>query len=173
MAAEVASLLDSPLDVLVVRKVGLPGQPELAMGAVAEGEVVIRNAEVLRIASVSDEEFEKGVQSSRVELAARVADFRGSAPPVEISGHTAVIVDDGLATGSTARAAIEVCRHRGAAQVWVAVPVSPRDIRPDFERLSDCFITLHEPRWFHAVGAWYDDFTQTSTAEVRSILDRR
>lgn len=170
VAHEVALALNAPLDVLIVRKVGLPGQPELAMGAVAEDDVIIKNEDVLRIGGVSNQTFDIGAELAREELARRVQSYRDGGSPKSFADRTAIVVDDGLATGSTAKAAVAVCREGKARAVWVAVPVAPRDTRAEFVALTDRYIVLHEPRAFFAVGAWYDDFTQTSDSEVRAFL---
>lgn len=170
VAYEVARALDCPLDVLVVRKVGVPSQPELAMGAIAEGDVVIRNEDVLRLAQIDDETFASVVSRERRELESRVMAYRSVASPISPVGHTAIVVDDGLATGSTARAAIEVLREKGAASVWLAVPVAPQEGVEDLERVASRVVVLAIPRSFGAVGTWYQDFVQTSDEEVRDLL---
>lgn len=170
VAYEVARALDCPLDVLVVRKVGVPSQPELAMGAIAEGDVVIRNDDVLRLGRIDDETFASIVSRERSELKSRIMAYRSVASPISPQGHTAIIVDDGLATGSTARAAVEVLREKEAASVWLAVPVAPREGVEELERLADHMVVLARPHSFGAVGTWYQDFAQTSDAEVRALL---
>ena len=170
VAFEVAAELGCPLDVLVVRKVGLPYQRELAMGSVAEGGVVIRNEEVIRLGGVDDETFDTAVEAKRRELERRVQMYRAEAEAVDPEGRTAIVVDDGLATGSTARAAIEVMKERDAAGVWLAVPVAPGDTAAEMQDIADRVVILETPRRFGAVGAWYRDFSQTSDEEVRSLL---
>ncbi|HEX6300955.1 MAG TPA: phosphoribosyltransferase family protein [Acidimicrobiia bacterium] len=170
VAYEVARALDCPLDVLVVRKVGVPFQPELAMGAIAEGGVVVRNEDVLRLARIDEETFASVVSRERRELESRVKAYRSVASPLSPVGHTAIVVDDGLATGSTARAAIRVLGEKGAAAVWVAVPVAPREGMEDLERMASRFVVLARPRSFGAVGVWYKNFAQTSDEEVRALL---
>lgn len=170
VAFEVARALDCPLDVLVVRKVGVPVQPELAMGAIAEGGVVVRNDEVIELARISDEDFDHVARSERAELEDRVARYRADGDKISPQGHTAVVVDDGLATGSTAKAAIEVLRAQGASAVWLAVPVAPRDSLGDLQARADRVVVLSSPRHFGAVGSWYKDFTQTADYEVRRLL---
>jgi putative phosphoribosyl transferase len=169
---EVALALECPLDVLVVRKIGLPGQPELAIGAVAEGDVSITNDDVITMARVAPAAYESAADRARVELADRVERYRDGLDPIDVEGRTLVIVDDGLATGSTARAAIEVSRRRTPAEVWLAVPVAPRSSVSSMRSLVDRLIVLHQPRRFIAVGAWYNDFTQTSDSEVPDLLRR-
>jgi putative phosphoribosyl transferase len=167
---EVARSLACPLDILIVRKVGVPFQPELAMGAIAEGDVTIRNEDVLRLARVDVPAFDSAVAVEQRELESRVRAYRVVRQPISPVGHTAIVVDDGLATGSTARAAVEVLIEKEAASVWLAVPVAPREGLVDLERLADRTVILSRPGGFGAVGYWYRDFTQTSDEEVRSLL---
>ena len=167
---EVAHALGCPLDVLVVRKVGVPFQPELAMGAIAEGDVTIRNEDVLKLARVDSDTFDSAVAVEQRELEARVSAYRSVTQPIPPDGHSAIVVDDGLATGSTARAAVEVLKAKGAASVWLAVPVAPRDGLEDLEALADRMVVLSRPGAFGAVGYWYRDFAQTTDEEVRSLL---
>lgn len=172
VAYEVARALSCPLDVLVVRKVGVPFQPELAMGAIAEDDVVIRNQHVIDVTGVGEHDFLAVVELERTELEARAADYRSETPRISPEGRTAIVVDDGLATGSTALAAVEVLRGQGASSVWLAVPVAPRAPLGDLENLADRMVVLARPQNFGAVGVWYKDFTQTSDEEVRSLLAR-
>jgi predicted phosphoribosyltransferase len=167
---EVAKALECDLDVLVVRKLGVPFQPELAMGAVAEGGVVIRNLELLSHVGVGEQDFGRVEEVERMELDRRLAAYREVADAVDPSERTAIIVDDGLATGSTALAAVAVMRERQASQVWVAVPVAPRDTTAALERVADRVVVIHQPSPFGAVGAWFRDFTQTTDDEVRELL---
>lgn len=170
VAFEVARALGCPLDVLVVRKVGVPSQPELAMGAVAEGDVVVRNEEVIHLAQVADESFAAVADEERRELEQRVAKYRADAEQVSPERHTAIIVDDGLATGSTALAAVQVVHALGASEVWLAVPVAPRSPLGELEEKADRLVVLSRPRNFGAVGIWYRDFNQTTDEEVRDLL---
>ena len=167
---EVALALGCDLDVLVVRKLGVPFQPELAMGAVAEGDVVIRNDEMLSVAAIDEEAFRRVEAAERRELERRLSSYRQVAEAIAPAGRTAVVVDDGLATGSTAMAGVAVLRARDAAEVWVAVPVAPRDTTQMLERQADRVVVLSLPRYFGAVGAWYRDFGQTTDEEVRALL---
>lgn len=169
---EVSRALGCDLDVLVVRKVGVPFQTELAMGAVGERGVVIRNRDVMRAARISEPVFESVVAAETAELEARVAIYREVAEPVDPAQRTVIITDDGLATGSTALAAIDVARAGGAREVWVAVPVAPVDSIRRVEAAADQVVVLHRPQHFMAVGAWYRDFSQTSNDEVRDLLRR-
>lgn len=158
------------MDVLVVRKLGVPFHRELAMGAIAEGDVVIRNEDVIDLARVDDEAFRSVVVEETRELESRLEAYRSVAPAIDPMDRTAIVVDDGLATGSTALAAIEVMRRKGAARVWLAVPVAPAGPLGDIEHLADRVVILARPRNFGAVGAWYGDFTQTDDEEVRALL---
>lgn len=169
---EVAVRLQCPLDVLVVRKLGVPYQPELAMGAISEDSTVIRNHEVIAAAGVDEEVFQRVVDRELEELDRRLEAYRGVAPAIDPTGTTAIVVDDGLATGSTARAAVEVLRAKRTDQVWVAVPVAPADTARAISDLADRVVVLESPRFFGAVGAWYRDFTPTSDDEVRDLLSR-
>lgn len=170
VAYEVAERLDCPLDVLVVRKIGLPYQRELAMGSVGEGGIVIRNEDVIDLVGVDEKTFNRVLESEQRELEASLLQYRAEAPAFEVESRTAIVVDDGLATGSTALAAIEVLRARKADSVWVAVPVAPRDTAAKVRKVADEVVILETPRHFGAVGAWYSDFSQTSDSEVGSLL---
>lgn len=170
VAFEVARALTCPLDVLVVRKLGVPFQPELAMGAIAEGGVVIRNDDIIDMAGITEEAFREVIGTESRELEARVLTYRSKASPISPEGHTAIVVDDGLATGSTALAGVEVLRRKGAAAVWLAVPVAPGGSLGTLEEKTDRLVVLSRPRDFGAVGVWYVDFDQTSDDEVRSLL---
>jgi len=173
VAAEVARALDAPLDVLVVRKLGLPRQPEVAMGAIGERGARVLNDDVLRYGGVHAKDLEAVERRERAELEARVRRFRGDAPPVDLTGRTAVIVDDGVATGATARVAALVARKLGAASIVVAMPVGAPDSLAELAAMPevDEVVCLSAPPGFMAVGMHYLDFTQTSDAEVQSILD--
>ncbi len=170
VAFEVAHRLGCPLDVLVVRKLGLPYQRELAMGSVGEGGIVIRNDEVIGLTGIDEETFSRVLEREQRELDERLRLYRAEAPAVEVESRTSIIVDDGLATGSTALAAIEVLRARNAESVWLAIPVAPRDTAAKVREAADEFVVLETPRHFGAVGAWYSDFSQTSDSEVGSLL---
>jgi len=167
---EVASALGCQMDVLVVRKLGVPTQPELAMGAIGEGGVTIRNDRVVDIARIDEDEFHSVLLAERAELDRRVTNYREVVDPIDPVGCTAVIVDDGLATGSTAAAGIAVVRQREAEAVWLAVPVAPLETVREMERLADRVLVLEQPGSFGSVGAWYRDFRQTGDPEVRKLL---
>jgi putative phosphoribosyl transferase len=172
VAYEIARALDAPLDVIVVRKLGVPFQPELGMGAVGEGGTKVVNDEVVRMAGVSAAELASVEASERAELERRVRRFRGQRPPLSLAGRTVVIIDDGIATGSTARAACQVARAQGASRVVLAVPVAPPESAASLRADADEVICLETPQWFFAIGEFYDDFTQTSDEEVVALLDR-
>lgn len=167
---EVARALECPLDVLVVRKLGVPYQPELAMGALGEGGLVVRNEGVVAQAGISAEVFGAVVDAETVELRRRLDLYRGDRSPAPAEGRTSIVVDDGLATGATAEAAVSVLRGRDPEAVWLAVPVAPRSGLDRLAEATDEFVVLSRPRRFAAVGMWYDDFTQTTDDEVRTLL---
>ena len=166
---EVAQRLAAPLDVLVVRKVGAPGQPELAIGAVGRG-VTVSDDDTLALLGVTREYFEAAAGQERLEVERRERMFREGRPPLDLHGRTAILVDDGLATGSTMLAAVGVARQLGAAQIVVAVPVAAREAVARLAARADRVVNLATPEPFAAVGYWYEDFTQTDDAEVRSLL---
>jgi putative phosphoribosyl transferase len=172
VAAEVARALGAPLDVIVVRKLGVPVQPELGMGAIGEGDVRIINPEVVAITHVTDAEIAAVERRERAELDRRAQRFRGDRPRTPLAGRTAVIIDDGIATGSTARAACQVARAQGAARVVLAVPVAPPSACTALAADADEVICLETPGHFLAIGEWYQDFSQTSDREVVSLLQR-
>jgi putative phosphoribosyl transferase len=170
VAAEVARALGAPLDVVVVRKLGVPWQPELALGAVGEGDVRVLNPEISRL--VPAEDVEALTARARAEVARRVTAWRGGTAGTDVTGRTAVLVDDGIATGATVRAAIAVLRARGAARVVLAVPVAARQTVARLQPLVDDLVCLRQPEDLCAVGAWYADFRQVEDAEVRALLEQ-
>ena len=171
VAYEVAQALGAPLDVLVVRKIGAPGNPEYGIGAIAEGEVRVLSPEALRHLLISAEELEAAVARERAELTARVRRYRRGRPPVEVKGHTAIVVDDGLATGGTARAALRAVRARGPRKLVLAVPVGAPETVESLRKEADEVICLLEPESLWAVGLWYEHFEPTSDAEIAKLLD--
>jgi putative phosphoribosyl transferase len=172
VAYEVARALGVPLDVILVRKLGVPWQPELAMGAIGEGGVRVVNDEVLRAADVGDGELAVVERRERAELDARVRRFRGDRRRVDLRGRTAVIVDDGVATGSTASAACRIARAQGATRVVLAVPLAPPDSVEALRHEADEVVCLETPEPFFAIGEWYADFSPTSDDEVVALLER-
>jgi putative phosphoribosyl transferase len=172
VAAEVAVALDAPLDVIVVRKLGVPFQPELGMGAIGEGGIRVLNSEVLRLAGVSSKELSVVEERERAELERRARLYRGDLPAIPLTGRTVVVVDDGLATGSTATAACQVCRARGAGRVVLAVPVAPQDWTVRLAGAADELICVQTPEPFFAIGQFYVDFSQTTDDEVARCLER-
>jgi putative phosphoribosyl transferase len=174
VAAAVAQALKAPLDVIVVRKLGLPGQSELAMGAIASvaGSVVtVRNDSVLRGAGADALlRFDSVLERERAELERRQKLYRAGREPLRVAGKDVILVDDGIATGSTMRAAVIALDSSGAGSVTVAVPVGPADTLAEFETLVDRVVCVSVPEPFWAVGQAYDDFTQTSDVEVRRLL---
>lgn len=172
VAAEVARRLGAPLDVILVRKLGVPYQPELAMGAVGEGGVRVLNEEVLALAGVGDDVVAAVETRAREEIARRAARLRGSRHPIPLAGRSAIVVDDGIATGSTAYAACQVARAHGAGRVVLAVPVAPPASIARLRSVADEVVCLETPQHMLAIGQWYDDFTQTSDEEVVSLLQR-
>lgn len=170
VAYEIAQALSLPLDVLVVRKLGVPTQPELAMGAVASGGAVVWNEDVLRFLPIGDEERDRVIARERAELERRELAYRGRRPSLSLSGRIVILVDDGLATGATMEAAVLSVRQLGAGRVIVAVPVAAPESRDRIARHADEVVCLHAPAFFSAVGQWYEDFSQTSDQEVEQLL---
>jgi putative phosphoribosyl transferase len=172
VAFEIARALDAPLDVILVRKIGLPAQPELAMGAIGEDGVRIVNEDVVRAERVSERQFAKVEELERAELVRRAERYRADHPRVPLAGKTAIVVDDGIATGSTARAACQVARAHGAARVVLAVPLAPQASLNALASVVDDVVCAEAPEPFLAIGQWYLDFAQTADAEVVDLLRR-
>lgn len=170
VAAEVALALGAPLDVIVVRKLGVPAQPELAMGAIGEGGVRVVVPETVCRAGVTDDTLAGVERRERTELDRRAQRFRSDRIRLSLVGRTAVVVDDGIATGSTARAACHVARAQGANRIVLAVPVAPVDWSRDLSDAADELIALVTPRLFQAIGRWYADFSQTTDEQVTACL---
>ena len=169
---EVAEALHAPLDVFLVRKLGFPGQEEFAMGAIASGGVRVVDRALIERAEVPEVVVSRVVEREERELRRRERLFRGDLPPVEAAGRTVILVDDGLATGSSMRAAVEALRARKAARIVVAVPVGPREAVRDLSRRADEVVCLAIPEPFLAVGRFYEDFDQTTDDEVVDLLAR-
>ncbi len=172
VAAGVAAALPAPLDVLVVRKVGAPGQPELAVGAVAGGGVRVLNEDLVRRLRIPEPLLERLVAEELVELRRRELAYRGDRPPAGLTGRTVVLVDDGLATGASMLAAVQAARAERPARVVVAVPVGAPESCARMAEVADEVVCLHAPVRFQAVGAHYVDFSQTTDEEVRRLLAR-
>ena len=172
VAAEVAAALGAPQDVIVVRKLGVPQQPELGMGAVGEDGARVINAEVVRLAGVSARSLERVEARERAEVRRRANRYRGDRARLQLIGQTAVVVDDGIATGSTARAACQIARAHGAARVVLAVPVAPPGWEARLAGAADELSCVATPDSFLAIGEFYGDFTQTTDAEVAACLER-
>ena len=172
VAAVVAQALAAPLDVVVVRKLGVPSRPELAMGAVGEGGVRVLDKELVRMAGVRPLELQALERRQRAEVDARARRFRGDRPALSLRGRTAIVVDDGIATGSTMVAACRVVRAQGADRVVVAVPVAPEEAVSRMQQVADEVVCLRTPSPFFSVGQWYRDFTQTSDEEVSNLLQQ-
>ena len=171
VAFEVARALDAPLDVFVVRKLGLPGHPEFAMGAIASGGVRVLNDEVIRLYRIQEQAVEAIAREERNELERRERVYRRLRPPLDVRGRTVVLIDDGLATGSTMRAAVEAVRALSPARIIVAVPVGSADTCREFAAIADEIVCARAPEHFAAVGQWYDDFRQTTDEEVGELLE--
>lgn len=172
VAAEVADALGAPLDVYVVRKLGVPGQRELAMGAIGSGGVRVMNDRVLRAAGVPAEAIEEVIGEEERELERRELALRGERPPPEVEGQMIVLVDDGIATGSTMRAAIAALQARGAAKLVVAVPIAASETCAELAEEVDEVVCAATPDPVRAISIWYENFEQTTDAEVRELVER-
>jgi len=170
VAYEVARTLKAPLDVFLVRKLGLPGQEELAMGAIASGGVRVLNDEVVNVLRIPLEEIEAVTAAEERELQRRERLYRDGRPPVDVRGRTVILIDDGLATGSTMRAAVAALRRQEPARIVVAVPVGAVQTCEELQSEADEVVCAQTPEPFYAVGLWYDNFSQTSDDEVRELL---
>lgn len=172
VAYEVAMALDAPLDVFLVRKLGVPGHEELAMGAIATGDVQVLNEDVVRSLGIPDEEIQWVAMKEMRELERRERIYRGNRPAPNVRGKTVILVDDGLATGSTMRAAVAALRQQKPARIVVAVPVSAPETCAEFRDEADECVCARMPEPFYAVGIWYEDFSQTTDQEVHDLLKR-
>jgi len=172
VAAEIAHELAVPLDVFVVRKLGVPGHEELALGAIASGGVRVLNQGVVDAARMSPEAVERVARRELEEVERREAAYRGGRPPVETAGKRVILVDDGLATGATMRAAVAAVRATGPARIVVAVPIAAASTCEELAREVDEIVCLRTPEPFYAVGLWYEDFSQTTDEEVRALLEQ-
>ena len=172
VAYEVARALHAPLDVFVVRKLGVPGQEELAFGAIATGGVRILNPYVMKQARITDDELETVANAEAEELARREQAFRGGRSAPQIRGRTVILIDDGLATGATMRAAVMALRQQNPARIVVGVPAASPETCAEFQDEVDDIVCAVTPDPFYSVGSWYDDFTQTTDEEVHALLKR-
>jgi putative phosphoribosyl transferase len=170
VATEIARELKAPLDIVLVRKVGAPHRSELAVGAVGEDGVTVRNRGILDELGLSWEDLEEQVRRERAEVIRRAHSLRPNRPRVELTDRTVIIVDDGIATGSTVVAAMRVVRSLGARRIVLAVPVAPADTLAQLSELADEVVCLLTPARFRAVGQWYSDFRQVPDDEVRALL---
>jgi putative phosphoribosyl transferase len=169
---EVATALNAPLDVFLVRKLGVPGHEELAMGAIASGDVRVLNRDVIEALEIPQQVIEAIAIRENRELERREREYRGARPPLDVRGRTVILVDDGLATGSSMRVAATALKEKQPAQMIVAVPVASPVTCAEFESEVDRVVCALTPEPFWAVGQWYRDFSPTSDEEVRSLLDR-
>jgi len=172
VAFEVARTLDAPLDVFVVRKLGVPGREQLAMGAIASGGIRVLNDDVVGALKIPDRIIEAVTSRELQELRLREGSYRGNRPPLEIDDRTVILVDDGMATGSTMKAAIEALRRITPARIVVAVPTATPSACAEIGLAADECVCCVKPDPFYAVGIWYDDFSQTTDKEVRDLLER-
>lgn len=170
VAREIAAALGAPLDVFVVRKLGVPGHEELAFGAIATGQTLVLNDDVVRGLRITSSVIDAVAEQEGRELERRERTFRGDRAPIDPKGRIVILVDDGLATGATMRAAVRALRERGADRLVVAVPVAAPQACAEFQTDVDEIVCAMTPDPFEAVGLWYEDFSQTSDAEVQAIL---
>jgi putative phosphoribosyl transferase len=172
VAFEVAAALAAPLDVFLVRKLGTPGQSELAMGAIASGGIRVLNSSVIEYLGIPDQVIDAVSAREQEELVRREREYRYDLPPIDVRGRTVILIDDGLATGSTMKAAIVALRQREPARIVVAVPVAPRSTCDELREEVDELVCPQSPDHFDGVGRWYDDFSQTTDGQVRELLDQ-
>lgn len=172
VAREVADVLEAPLDVVVVRKLGAPHHQELAMGAIGEGGVRVLSPEIVRSVGASESDIAEVEEVERAELERRAERFRGDRERVDVTGRTAIVVDDGIATGASATAACQVVRALGAKRIILATPVAPPGLEQRLGDVADEFVCIDQPHHFAAVGQFYDNFDETTDAEVMNALVR-
>jgi predicted phosphoribosyltransferase len=172
VAFEVAQSLNMPLDVLLVRKLGLPDHEEYAMGAIALGDIRVMNDDVIEQMDVSEEELERVIAREQLELSRRNRMYRQGRPPTDVRDKTVIVIDDGIATGATMMAAVKALRQMEAGHIIVAVPVGATSTRLRLEKIADQVICLHMPEPFHGVGSWYENFSQTTDRDVLEYLRR-
>jgi predicted phosphoribosyltransferase len=174
VAAEVAAALGAPLDLILVRKIGVPAQPELAMGAVADGAapIIVRNVEIFQHSGVTETEFNAVRDAELAEIERRRRRYLGARARADAVGRTVIVIDDGIATGATMRTALRAVRARGPKELVLAVPVAAKDMLDELRDEADCIVCLESPAWLEAVGFFYDDFRQVTDAEVIATLAR-
>ena len=174
VAAEVAAALKAPLDLILVRKIGVPFQPELAMGAVVDGgaPIIVRNEDVIRLAGIEEAEFKVICDNELAEIERRRQRYLGSRERVDLAGRTAIVIDDGVATGATTRAALRATRMRNPKKLILAVPVAPTESLAELRSDADEVICLEDYEFFGAIGAYYADFNQVADEEVIELLRR-
>lgn len=172
VAFEIARALNAPLDVFLVRKLGVPGQEETAIGAIASGGLRLLDEGTVRVLGISSGEVDGIIQKEIKELERRDHLYRGNGKPLDVQGRTLILVDDGMATGFTLRVAVKALRQKEPEEIIVAVPVASTAALEDVEQEADAVVCLYTPREFYAVGQWYRDFSQISDDEVRDLLDR-
>jgi len=172
VAFEVARALGAPLDVFFVRKLGVPGQEELAMGAIATGSVRVLNPDVVRALQISESVIDRVAAQELEELRRREREYRGDRPPPDMLGRTAILIDDGLATGASMRAAVAALRRQHPSRIVVAVPTAAEDTCADLAGIVDEIVCATTPEPFLGVGRWYEDFSQMTDEEVRALLQR-
>jgi len=171
VAREIARSLRTPLDVFLVRKLGVPGQEELAMGAIASGGVRILNQDIVQAMAIPTHVIDSVTATEVQELARRERLYRGDRPAPDVTGHAVILVDDGLATGATMRAAVAALRRMKPRRIVIAVPIAAVPTRQEFAREVDEIVCLHTPEPFFSVGFWYDDFSQTTDEDIREMLE--
>jgi len=169
---EIAQALRAPLDVMIVRKLGVPGHEELALGAIASGGVRVLNRRLVEELALSAGTIEAIARRQQVELERQEKLYRGDRPPMDVARQVVILVDDGIATGSTMRAAIQALRQQEPARIVLAVPVAPPSVCVEMEGMADELLCLAQPTGFFAVGQWYRDFSQTTDEQVRNLLER-
>lgn len=172
VAFEVAMALNAELDVMPVRKIGVPGQPELAMGAIASGEALYVEHETMKAVRVSQAQFDTVLAAERLELARRETLYRGNRPAAKVQDRTVVLVDDGIATGATLHAAVLAVKAQHPRRIVAAMPVAPVGIEREFAGIVDAFVCVAQPSLFFSVGQHYDDFGETTDEDVRALLSR-
>lgn len=172
VAFEVAAALKAPLDLMLVRKLGTPGQAELAMGAIATGGVMVMNDDVVEMLRISDDVIQAVARREHIELERRQKAYRGNRPPPQLRDKCVILIDDGIATGATIRSAVKAVRTQGPARIVVAAPMAPSETVDVLKREADEVVCLATPEPFTAIGCWYEEFPQTSDGEVKALLAR-